>query len=199
MSFTSAPVALPGVAAFGLGLFLFLCAMFLARARGRRAPRVADSGRRNASIVWVLVQGFGIALAGMGPTVVTRDPLSPAALLTGLVVLVLMLAAAALFDASSRALGRNWALVARTRGDGSLVESGPFAYVRNPIYVALLFVLLALAIACGHYEILIVALPVYALGTAMRVRHEEAVLRASFGAAYDDYGRRVRRFVPGVF
>lgn len=199
MSFPNDPVALPGLAAFALGLFAFLSAMFFARARGRQAPRVADSGRRNASIVWVLVQGFGIALAGMGPTVVTREPLSAAALLAGALVLLLMLAAAALFDASSRALGRNWALVARTRGDGSLVEIGPFAYVRNPIYVALLLVLLALAIACGHHAVLIVALPVYALGTAMRVRHEEAVLRATFGTAFDVYARRVRRFVPGVF
>ena len=35
-------------------------------------------------------------------------------------------------------------------------------------------------------------------GTAMRVRHEESVLRATF-ADYDAYAARVKRFVPGLF
>ncbi|WP_232283544.1 methyltransferase family protein [Sphingomonas sp. PAMC 26617] len=199
MRFAPVPVALPGLVALSVGLLAFLYVLLLARARGRRAPRSADSGRRNASLGWILVQGFGIAVAGLGPIVTTRGSVSPLALASAAVVLLLMLAAAALFDSASRTMGRNWALVARTRGDGTLVETGPFAYVRNPIYAALLLILLALALACGHFANLVVALPVFALGTAMRIRHEEAVLRAAFGAAYDRYAARVKRFVPGVF
>ena len=199
MPFAPTPVGLPGLAALALGLFVFLCALFLARWRRARAPQAADRGRRTASIGWIIVQGFGMALAGFGPIVTTRDPLSPVALVVGATVLALMLVAAALFDAASRAMGRNWALVARTRRDGTLIETGPFAYVRNPIYVALLLILFALAIACGHFANLIVALPVFALGTAMRIRYEEAVLRASFGASYERYAVRVKRFVPGLF
>lgn len=198
MRFTPVPVALPGLVALGIGLVVFLYVLLLARARGRKAPGSVDSGRRNASIGWILVQGFGIAMAGLGPIVKTRTVAAPVALISAALVLLLMLAAAALFDSASRAMGRNWALVARTRGDGTLVETGPFAYVRNPIYVALSLILLALAVACGHYANLLVALPVFALGTAMRVRHEEAVLREAFGGAYDRYAARVKRFVPGV-
>lgn len=199
MPFTPDPVGLPGLAALAVGLFAFLCALFLARLRGRRAPSVADGKRRNASIGWIVVQGLSYALVGMGPIIVTRDPLSPGAILPALVVVVLMLAATVLFDASSRALGRNWALVARTRADASLIETGPFAHVRNPIYGAMLLALVALALACGHLANMVVALPVFALGTAMRIRAEEAVLRATFGAAYDRYAARVKRIVPGLF
>lgn len=199
MRFTPVPVALPGLVALGIGLVVFLYVLLLARVRGRRMPSSADSGRRNASIGWILVQGFGIAVAGLGPIVKTRTVSAPVALISAALVLLLMLAAAALFDWASRTMGRNWALVARTRGDGTLVETGPFAHVRNPIYVALLLILLALAVACGHYANLLVALPIFALGTAMRVRHEEAVLRAAFNGAYDRYAARVKRFVPGVF
>ena len=95
-------------------------------------------------------------------------------------------------------MGRNWALVARTRQDGTLVQSGPFAYVRNPIYVALFFILLAIALASGHGHNLVVALPLFALGTWLRVTHEERVLRETFGAAFDAYAARVKRFVPAV-
>jgi protein-S-isoprenylcysteine O-methyltransferase Ste14 len=199
MHFTPVPVAFSNLVALTLGLLVFLYVLLLARARGRQAPRSVDSGRRNASIGWILVQGFGIAIAGLGPIVASRDPWSPLAVLSAIAVLLLMLAAAALFDSASRTMGRNWALVARTRGDGTLVETGPFAHVRNPIYAALLLILLALALACGHFANLIVALPVFALGTAMRVRHEETVLRAAFGEAYDRYAARVKRFVPGLF
>jgi protein-S-isoprenylcysteine O-methyltransferase Ste14 len=45
---------------------------------------------------------------------------------------------------------------------------------------------------------LLLALPVYALGTWLRVRVEERLLRAMFAARYDDYAARVKRFVPGV-
>lgn len=198
MHFSGDPVGLPGLAALAIGFAAFLSALFLARQRGAKSPKSADAGRSNASIPWMLVQGIGIGGAGFGPLSVTLDPLSAEALAEGLAVLVLMLAAVWLFDAASRAMGRNWALVARTRSDGSLVQTGPFALVRNPIYVALFCFMVAMAVAYGHGRNLIFAMPVFVLGTWMRVRHEEAVLRATFGAEFDDYARRVKRFVPGM-
>ncbi|MGY2736178.1 methyltransferase family protein [Sphingomonas sp. UYP23] len=192
------PVGLPGLAAFAIGILAGLTALLLARARGRKAPASPDSERRNASILWIVVQGFGIGSAGLGRIRIALDPLSTKAVIEATVVLALMLAAVWLFDSASRAMGRNWALVARTRGDGQLVESGPFALIRNPIYVSLAFVMLAMAIAYGHTASLLVGVPIFALGTWMRVRHEEVVLRAAFGSAFDRYAARVKRFVPGV-
>lgn len=194
----SNPVGLPGLAAFAIGIFGGLVTLFLARRRGRNAPASADSERRNASILWIVVQGIGIGLAGFGPIRIALDPLSPKALVQAGVVLALMLAAVWLFDSASRAMGRNWALVARTRGDGHLVETGPFALIRNPIYVSLACIMVAMAIAYGHTANLLVGVPIFALGTWMRVRHEEVVLRAAFGPAFDAYAARVKRFVPGV-
>jgi protein-S-isoprenylcysteine O-methyltransferase Ste14 len=191
-------VGLPGLAAIAISLLVFLITLLLARGRGQRAPKSADSGRRNASIVWILVQALGIGIAGFGPIRIGLDPLSAKAIGEAIMVLALMLSAVWLFDASARAMGRNWALVARTRDDGQLVQSGPFAIVRNPIYLALGCVMLAMAIAYGHIASLLVAAPIYALGTWMRVRHEEIVLRAHFGAEFDRYAARVKRFVPGV-
>lgn len=196
--FSHDAVGLPGLAAFALGVFAFFATLLMARSRGAKAPRSTDSGRRNASMLWIVVQGVGIALAGWGPVTVARDPLSATALLGGAAVALLMTGAVWLFDASSRTMGRNWALVARTRGDGTLVENGPFAVVRNPIYVALFLLMLAMAIAYGHFSQLLLAIPLYAFGTWMRVAHEEIVLRETFGATYDAYAARVKRFVPGM-
>uniref|UniRef100_UPI0035A8B02D methyltransferase family protein n=2 Tax=unclassified Sphingomonas TaxID=196159 RepID=UPI0035A8B02D len=141
------PVGLPALAAMALGFFVFLVTLFLARMRAR--GQAGDSGgkRDNSSILWIILQGVGMGLAAFGPIDASLDPLSPSALVTAAVVLALMLGAAMLFDWSSRTMGRNWALVARTRGDAELVTNGPFALVRNPIYVALAMFMLAMAIA----------------------------------------------------
>ncbi|MEG3175001.1 isoprenylcysteine carboxylmethyltransferase family protein [Sphingomonas sp. RB3P16] len=192
------PVGFPGIAALAIGLLAGFVALMRARARGRAMPKSEDAARRNASILWIVVQGIGIGIAGFGPIRFALPADSAKAIVEAVAILALMLAATWLFDASSRAMGRNWALVARTRDDGQLVESGPFAWIRNPIYVALALVMVAMAIAYGHSRNLLVAAPIFALGTWMRVRHEEAVLRATFGPAFDRYAARVKRFVPGV-
>jgi protein-S-isoprenylcysteine O-methyltransferase Ste14 len=145
------------------------------------------------------VQGLGIAIAGYGRIDVSLYPMSARAIIEGVAVFVLMFGAIGLFHASSRTMGKNWSLVARTREDHQLVQTGPVAVVRHPIYVALFLFMIAMAVAYGHTRNLIVAVPVYAIATWLRVRHEERLLRAQFGADYDAYAARVKRFVPGVF
>lgn len=187
---------LPGLAALAAGLFLFATALVVLRWR-----RPAESGgqRDPWSIAGIVVQGSGFVAAASGPVRVTLDPLGTAALTIAGTVALLMAAALGLFVWAGATLGRNWSLVARMRGDHALVTTGPFRWVRHPIYVALALVVIALALALGHGIRLVVALPLYAAGTWARVRSEERLLRATFGAAYADYAARVPRFVPGVF
>lgn len=193
------PVGLPGLAIFFLGALLFVAAVFAARTRGSASGREAGARRSRWSTIGVFVQGLGIGLAGFGAQRVTLDPVGARALIEAAVVAVLMAASVALFAWSSRTMGANWSIVARTRADHALVQTGPFAHVRHPIYVAMAFFMVALAIACGHTRQLLVAAPVFAFGTFLRVRIEEGLLRREFAAAYDAYAGRVKRFVPGLF
>ncbi|WP_375396779.1 methyltransferase family protein [uncultured Sphingomonas sp.] len=178
---------------------MFVVALVAARSRAASGGAPAITSRASKSWWWIAVQGIGFACAGIGQVRVTLDPYSATAIVEGLLVLVLVAGSIGLFDASSRAMGRNWALVAQTRHDHTLVTNGPFAIVRHPIYVALFLYMLALATALGHSRNLIVGVPLYAFGTWMRISHEERLLRDQFGAAYDAYAARVKRFVPGVF
>jgi len=192
-------VGLPGLAAIMFGFLTFFIALMAARHRVTKMATEPVSQRASITWLWIFIQGLGIGAAGFGPVQVALDPMSAKALVEATIVLFLMLGAVWLFDASSRVMGKNWALVARTLSDHVLVQTGPFAVVRNPIYVALFGFMIAMAIAFGHMRNLIVGVPLYALGTWMRVVHEERLLRTQFGAAYDDYAARVKRFVPGVF
>jgi protein-S-isoprenylcysteine O-methyltransferase Ste14 len=193
------PVGWPSPAAFGLGMLIALLTLLLARLRANKAAKVTNSARAMISWLWIGVQGIGIGLAGFGAIDIVPGAPTAATLARAAIVLALMLAAIWLFDSASRTMGRNWSLVARTRSDHSLVQTGPFALVRHPIYVALFLFMLAMATAYGHTNMLIVAIPIYALGTWLRVRQEERLLRDMFGAAYDAYAARVKRFIPGVF
>lgn len=192
------PVGLPGIAAFALGVTIFFITLLMARARGTKQARDNGGRRANSSMLWIILQGIGIGIAGFGPITFNFGPVTLDQLVSAAIVLALMISAVWLFDASSRTMGRNWALVARTRGDATLVTTGPFAYVRNPIYVALGLFMIAMAVAYGHVANLIVGMPIFLLGTWLRVMTEEKLLRAEFGAAYDAYAARVKRFVPGI-
>jgi protein-S-isoprenylcysteine O-methyltransferase Ste14 len=197
--FASDPVGLPGVAVIAAGFLLFLIALLAARFRANRVDQAPARQRSYRSLLGIMVQGVGIFSACWGTIRFALDPLSTKAIAEAVLIALLMLATIGLFHWSSRTMGRNWSIVARTREDHELIQTGPFAYVRHPIYVALFLFMLAMAIAYGHTRNLVIAVPLYALGTWMRIRHEERLLRTQFGGDYDAYAARVKRFVPGLF
>ncbi|MDB5680139.1 isoprenylcysteine carboxylmethyltransferase family protein [Sphingomonas bacterium] len=198
-NFPNDPVGLPGFAALMLGFVVFFAALMVARMRATKEAAAPIAQKASVTWLWIIVQGIGIGIIGFGPIRVALEAGSTKAIVEGLAVALLMGSAIALFNASSRAMGKNWALVARTRSDHTLVQNGPFAWMRHPIYVALFLYMIAMAVAFGHIRNLVVGIPLYMLGTWMRVTHEERLLRTQFGAAYDNYAARVKRFVPGLF
>ena len=88
--------------------------------------------------------------------------------------------------------------ISRTRSDrlGPLVAAGPFAYVRNPLYLGNIALWLGFALLAGLPGL---ALPVgllLALEYHAIVRWEEELLEARIGNAYRDYAARVPRWLP---
>jgi protein-S-isoprenylcysteine O-methyltransferase Ste14 len=199
MMFGSDPIGLPGLAVMGLGFLALLLSVMAARGRGGNTPEDGGGKKSRASWIGILIQGLAIGIVCFGPQRVSLDPSSSLALGEALIIGVLMATGIGLFVSASRTMGQNWSVVARTRSDHVLVTGGPFAYIRHPIYVALFLYMIALSIAFGHSERLLFAVPIYAFGTWFRIVREERLLRDMFGAEYDAYAGRVKRFVPGVF
>jgi protein-S-isoprenylcysteine O-methyltransferase Ste14 len=98
--------------------------------------------------------------------------------------------------AAARALGRQWALMARVIEGHQLIRQGPYAVVRNPIYLAMLGMLIATGLAVSRWQALVCATVLFAWGTAIRIRSEEKLLRETFGPSFDDYARSVPAFLP---
>ena len=77
-----------------------------------------------------------------------------------------------------------------------LVITGPYRYVRNPIYVAVGIIYAAYFLWFGYWAILMVAALALVGAHAFIVLYEEPTLKRKFGAAYEAYLRRVPRWVP---
>ena len=192
------PVGLPGLIALMGGFLLFFASLAWTRIGASRADGGAAARKSSLSRWGVLIQILGFSAVGFGTVVVALPATSPLALGEAAAVAALMLLAFGLFTAAARAMGANWSIVARLREGHELVTTGVFAFLRHPIYTAMGAFLIALAIAFGHEFGLILGVPLFALGTGIRIYEEERLLRGEFGAAYDDYAARVKRFVPGI-
>jgi protein-S-isoprenylcysteine O-methyltransferase Ste14 len=190
------PVGWPALAVMAVGGGLFFALLLKIRLR---AAGGGGGERSRMSGIGIFVQMLGIGGAGMGPIRATLPAVAGPSLATAALTAVLIGGAVALFGAATSEMGRNWSLVARTREDHELVTSGVFARIRHPIYTAMALFLLAMALSFGHLRSLAFAFPLFAAGTALRVAEEERLLRARFGPAYENYARRVKRFVPGLF
>jgi protein-S-isoprenylcysteine O-methyltransferase Ste14 len=77
----------------------------------------------------------------------------------------------------------------------ALVAAGPFRFSRNPLYVALTLVYVALALLANALWVLVLIVPVLFVTHYGVVRSEERYLEAKFGDAYRAYRSRVRRYL----
>src|SRR5262245_42323764 len=77
----------------------------------------------------------------------------------------------------------------------SLVVRGPFRFTRNPMYLGLVISTLGIAFSVGALPMFAVPLLVFATANWAHIPFEEAKMRRQFGAAFDHYMRRVRRWI----
>jgi protein-S-isoprenylcysteine O-methyltransferase Ste14 len=94
-------------------------------------------------------------------------------------------------------LGRNWSATITLKQGHDLITSGPYRFVRHPIYTGLLLAFVGLALARGEWRgILAVVIVFGAFWRKLRI--EERWMRAQFGGAYEEYSKRVAALVPFV-
>lgn len=81
--------------------------------------------------------------------------------------------------------------------NSTLTIRGPYAMVRNPMYLGRFFIPLGFLMLLGQWWLLLGYAVFYWAYMDARVQREEAHLRPIFGAPYEEYCAGVRRFVPG--
>jgi protein-S-isoprenylcysteine O-methyltransferase Ste14 len=105
------------------------------------------------------------------------------------------LAGAVLLVWASVLLGRLLIHEAAVREDHALIESGPYRFVRHPVYAGYLAVLLGSGVASLNACLWLIW-PVSLLGILLQAASEEQLLGERFGQDYERYVRRTGRLVP---
>lgn len=155
--------------------------------RGDGQTATSQSGAASP-LPGMALQAFAMVIAC---ATMRRGPV--AAGVAALWAVLLLAPASALLFAACVWMGRRAAV-------GSLVTTGPYRWVRHPLYVALLGMLLATGFLVTPPVALVVAVVVYGVGTELRAVAEEEELRERLGEEFEAYRRVTRaRYVPGVW
>ena len=182
------------VYSFEFGWMLF-GAIFIFR---KRWPRDKTAKRETGSIIGIIVQTLSMFAVWMFPR--RSYTLLPLGFwfqaLSAVLVIVIILGSLWTMFSALRVLGKQWSLQARVLEDHQLIREGPYRFVRHPIYTGILGMIIAGGLAWTHWIGLLIALVLFGIGTAIRVRSEEKLLREQFGAAFDDYKRSVPAVLP---
>ncbi|MCB9781031.1 MAG: DUF1295 domain-containing protein [Alphaproteobacteria bacterium] len=96
-------------------------------------------------------------------------------------------------------LGRNFSPRLDMRADHTLVTSGPYRWVRHPMYTTNFVLVLGYFLLSANLAVLVPALVMLLVLVVVRVPDEEAMVRARFGAEWDAWAARTGRFLPRLF
>lgn len=120
----------------------------------------------------------------------TSNPLAT----VGFVLVVLGLA----FSAWARdVLGRNWSGRVIIQNSHQLITSGPYAYVRHPLYTGIIVGIAGTVLIVGDLGSLIGFFFALAF-TLLKANREERLLEAEFGPAYAAYRQRTGTLLPRI-
>ncbi|HZS01434.1 MAG TPA: isoprenylcysteine carboxylmethyltransferase family protein [Chloroflexota bacterium] len=118
-------------------------------------------------------------------------PVNPALSIVGLILCV---AGMAVLVSARQHLGRNWSQTVSAKEGHELVTSGPYRYVRHPMYAGGLLACLGSAIVCGGPFVFLLAFltPIF----LWRVGAEDHLMEQQFPDAYPAYEQRTRALIP---
>ena len=135
---------------------------------------------------WLLLLVLGWLVPGSLSLRIVPD--TPAAGMAGVILTLVGLG----FSAFSRLhLGRNWSNIPAIKAGQQIVRTGPYRYVRNPMYTGILVALLGAVIATGVLLSFLV-FGVIVIAIWIKIRAEEQILLETFGEEYLDYRGEVK-------
>jgi protein-S-isoprenylcysteine O-methyltransferase Ste14 len=160
---------------------------------------------RESGALGLLAAGLfvaGLAMGAAAPALVLLDVLDPLPALDGAaghaVGIVLVVVGIGLVFGAQLAMGDSWRVGVDPEERTELVTDGPFRWVRNPIYSAIVPTVFGLVLMVPS-ALAIAALIALIAGLELQVRAvEEPYLLRTHGDEYATYAAQVGRFVPGL-
>jgi len=101
-----------------------------------------------------------------------------------------------LLGASHHHLGKSFHSLVVSKEKHALVETGPYRWIRHPIYLAYLVSYVSGGLLAGNWVLTCVPVAMYALLVFLRMGREEQVMVNLFGQRYIEYMARTGRLLP---
>ena len=182
------------IACWWVLLLVWLPGYFM-RLRARNAPTPYPGAQLVAStllplcfILMFTSQRFGFHL-----------PLTPQTPALGVLGDALVIAGVAFAIWARLALGRNWSgLIVSVREGQGLVQRGPYAIVRHPIYTGFISAVVGTALTIGTLASWL-GVAAGVVGLLIRVEIEDRMMATEFGDAHAAYRARTKRLIPSVW
>jgi protein-S-isoprenylcysteine O-methyltransferase Ste14 len=166
-----------------------------------RSERNRDGSRLDRTSLLVVQ---ATAIGGVGGAVLLTRRL-PGAALAGaewplfVAGLVLMCAGVAIRQWAVATLGRFFTIDVRVQPSQTVVDRGPYRWVRHPAYTGLILTFLGFGLALGNWAALAVAFLVPTAGLVYRIHFEERALLEGLGEPYRRFAASRPRLFPGVW
>jgi protein-S-isoprenylcysteine O-methyltransferase Ste14 len=109
--------------------------------------------------------------------------------------IILLAALALVFASMLQFFFANTQLLPASETNNALVTGGLFALTRNPMYLGMVLFCIGGALWVGRPLMLMAPLLMFAVANQVFIPFEEAKMRRQFGAAFDAYCQRVRRWI----
>jgi protein-S-isoprenylcysteine O-methyltransferase Ste14 len=165
---------------------------------GRRTPGETRRDRGTAMLIIgsiVIAIGLGFVVAGSAEALAI--PVAPwPLLLAGLLVEWMGIG---LTRWAQRTLGRFYRPLVTIYEDHEVVTTGPYRYVRHPIYAGAMVVMIGVGVALGNWLSLALCVLLPLAAYVARIRVEERALEEALGDAYRHYEEETARLVPGIW
>jgi protein-S-isoprenylcysteine O-methyltransferase Ste14 len=176
-------------------LFLFSELIILFLKRSKSAEVKIRKDKSSMLILWIviLVSMFaGIAASKMYPYEVYHPGLQYAG------IAVVILGFIVRWTAISQ-LGKAFTVDVSISKDHKIKDDGLYKIVRHPSYTGLLMIFFGLSISFNSwYSILVINIPIF-IALGFRIKVEEELLKSFFADEYNEYKKRTKRIIPGIY
>jgi protein-S-isoprenylcysteine O-methyltransferase Ste14 len=153
---------------------------------------------RGTALLIILATGLGIGLSyAAASNGLAAVPVSPWALLV--LGVLLMWAGIGVAIWAVRTLGRFYRPVVAIQEGHAVITSGPYRYVRHPMYAGALLLMLGFGVALGSWLGILLSVLVPLPAYVRRIKVEERMLEDSLGEPYRRYAEGRARIVPGIW
>jgi protein-S-isoprenylcysteine O-methyltransferase len=162
---------------------------------GRQGQRAADQG--SLRLLWTVI-GLSVFLAYVAAGALPAANFGPAPLISKLGAAIFLVGLAIRWYAIVY-LGRFFTVNVAIAADHRLIDSGPYRFIRHPSYAGALMAFLGLGLTIGNWVSLALLLAPTLMVFQRRMDVEESALIHAFGTRYQDYMRRTKRLLPGIY